>query len=363
MTSVGIVLVAGARPNFMKVAPLLRVLSADPDFEPVLVHTGQHYDQNMSGSFFRDLAICEPHYHLEAGGGSHAWQTADIMKKIEGVLLERKPRAVLVVGDVNSTVAAALVAKKLGMEVIHAEAGLRSFDRSMPEEINRIVTDSISDVLLVTEESGRTNLLREGIPDENIHLVGNLMIDSLRMHLDQAMKSDIANRLGIRTKFGLVTLHRPTNVDDPGQLGEIVSALETIARDLELYWPVHPRTRANLEISGLTVSPLIHLTEPMGYLDFLWMQANSAVVLTDSGGIQEETTVLGVPCLTLRQNTERPATVTYGTNRLAGTSRETILAAWRHARGDARTGTIPPMWDGQAGARCHAVLRNRFFRA
>ena len=310
----------------MKVAPLLRVpFPLDPISEPRPVYRAALRSEHV-GSFFRDLAICEPHYHLEAGGGSHAWQTTDIMKKIEGVLLERKPRAVLVVGDVNSTVAAALVAKKLGMEVIHAEAGLRSFDRSMPEEINRIVTDSISDVLLVTEESGRTNLLREGIPDENIHLVGNLMIDSLRMHLDQAMKSDIANRLGIRTKFGLVTLHRPTNVDDPGQLGaEIVSALETIARDLELYWPVHPRTRANLEISGLTVSPLIHLTEPMGYLDFLWMQANSAVVLTDSGGIQEETTVLGVPCLTLRQNTERPATVTYGTNRLAGTSRETIL--------------------------------------
>ena len=361
MPAIRIVLVAGARPNFMKIAPLMQVLSEDPDFDPILVHTGQHYDQNMSGQFFQDLAIAAPRYHLEAGGGSHAQQTAEIMKRVEPVLLHEKPRAVLVVGDVNSTVACTLVAKKLGQAVIHAEAGLRSFDRTMPEEINRVATDSISDVLLVTEESGCVNLLREGIPQEKIHLVGNLMIDSLRRHLDQALQSDIATRLGISgSKFGLVTLHRPANVDDLSQLREIASTLETISRDLELYWPVHPRTRANLEKSAIVVSPRIHLTEPLGYLDFLWMQANSTVVLTDSGGIQEETTVLQVPCLTLRENTERPVTITCGSNRLAGTRKETILAAWRETLKNPKTGLIPPLWDGKAGMRCHAVLRKCF---
>ena len=361
MTAVRIVLVAGARPNFMKIAPLMQVLSGDPDFDPVLVHTGQHYDQNMSGQFFQDLAISAPRYHLEAGGGSHAQQTAEIMKRIEPVLLRENPQAVLVVGDVNSTVACTLVAKKLGQTVIHAEAGLRSFDRTMPEEINRIATDSISDLLLVTEESGCVNLLREGVPKEKIHLVGNLMIDSLRRHLDQALKSDIASRLRINgSKFGLVTLHRPANVDDPSQLREIASALETISRDLELYWPVHPRTRTNLEKSNVVFSPRIHLTDPLGYLDFLWMQASSTVVLTDSGGIQEETTVLRVPCLTLRENTERPVTIECGSNRLAGTTVESILRAWRETREHPKSGAIPPLWDGKAGARCHQVLRKYF---
>jgi len=361
MPVIKIVLVAGARPNFMKIAPLMRVLSGDPGFVPILVHTGQHYDQNMSGQFFSDLRIPEPHYHLEAGGGTHATQTAEIMKRIEPVLLKEAPRAVIVVGDVNSTVAGALVAKKLGIEVIHAEAGLRSFDRSMPEEINRIVTDAISDLLLVTEQSGRDNLLREGVRESSIHLVGNLMIDSLRSHLDQAMKSDIAERLGIAgRRFGLVTLHRPANVDDPVQLAEITSALDTIASDLELYWPLHPRTRARLSDGKYAISERIHLADPLGYLDFLWMQARASVVLTDSGGVQEESTVLQVPCLTLRENTERPVTIACGTNRLAGTSRETILAAWREMLRHPLAGAIPPLWDGKAGERCLEVLRKHF---
>ncbi len=361
MPDIRIVLIAGARPNFMKIAPLMRVLSDDPAFDPILVHTGQHYDQNMSGQFFSDLRIPEPRYHLEAGGGSHAVQTAEIMKRIEPLLLAEKPRAVLVVGDVNSTVACALVAKKLGIEVIHAEAGLRSFDRSMPEEINRIVTDSISDLLLVTEESGRENLLREGVKESAIHLVGNLMIDSLRSHLDQALKSDIAQRIGMAGgKFGLVTLHRPANVDDPAQLAEITGALEAIGADLELYWPLHPRTQSRLKENGLVLSQRIHLIDPLGYMDFLWMQANASVILTDSGGVQEESTVLRVPCLTLRDNTERPVTITRGSNRLAGTRRETILTAWKDLLAHPITGEIPPLWDGKAGERCLAVLRRHF---
>jgi len=361
MAATRIVMIAGARPNFMKIAPLMRVLGEDPDFEPILVHTGQHYDKNMSGQFFADLRIPEPRYHLEAGGGSHAVQTAEIMKRLEPVLMAETPRSVLVVGDVNSTVAGALVAKKLGIEVIHAEAGLRSFDRSMPEEINRIVTDSISDLLLVTEESGRVNLLREGIPEDHIHLVGNLMIDSLQGNLARALESDIAKRLGIGdARFGLVTMHRPANVDDTSQLAEIASALAVIAQDLKLYWPLHPRTRGRLTEAGIAPSPRIHTIEPLGYLDFLWMQAHAAVVLTDSGGVQEESTVLQVPCLTLRENTERPVTISCGTNRLAGTSKESILAAWRDMLEHPRPGTVPPLWDGRAGERCLDVLRAHF---
>ncbi len=363
MPAIRIVLLAGARPNFMKIAPMMQVLSNDPDFDPVLVHTGQHYDQNMSGQFFEDLAIPEPRYHLEAGGGSHAQQTAEIMKRLEPVLLKECPRAVLVVGDVNSTAAGALVAKKLGISVIHAEAGLRSFDRSMPEEINRLVTDAISDLLLVTEESGRRNLLHEGVPEENIHLVGNLMIDSLYRHLEQALKSDIRQRIGIQGKFGLVTLHRPANVDDRQQLAEITAALDTISEELELYWPVHPRTRSRLSQNGMSLPPAIHLLDPLGYLDFLWMEANSSLVLTDSGGVQEETTVLRVPCLTLRDNTERPITIDCGTNRLAGTNKNSILAAWREIREHPKPGSIPPLWDGKAGMRCLAALRKHFMQS
>jgi len=373
MTPIKLAMVAGARPNFMKIAPLMKALDGDADFEVMLIHTGQHYDDNMSGQFFRDLGIPQPQYHLEVGSGSHAQQTAEIMKRIEPVLEAVRPAAVIVVGDVNSTAAAALVAKKLGIEVVHAEAGLRSFDRTMPEEINRIVTDSITDIFLVTEESGRVNLLREGVAADRIHLVGNLMIDSLRQNLERARKLDIAERLGVRGKpYGVVTLHRPANVDDPDALGEILGALTTIAETLPLLWPVHPRTRARLAhtsdnrawvghpANAFVPTPSLRLLEPLGYLDFLSLEAGSSLVLTDSGGIQEETTVLGVNCLTLRDNTERPATVEVGTNRLAGTRKDSILAAWREMQASTRRVQIPPLWDGQAGARSREVLRQHY---
>lgn len=351
-------MVAGARPNFMKIAPLMKALTGDPGFETILIHTGQHYDDNMSGQFFRDLGIPAPQYHLDVGSGSHAQQTAEIMRRIEPVLEHLRPTAVIVVGDVNSTAAAAMVAKKLGIDVVHAEAGLRSFDRSMPEEINRIVTDSITDLFLVTEVSGRTNLLHEGAAAERIHLVGNLMIDSLQQHLERARSSDIADKLGVRgARYGVVTLHRPANVDDPAALAEILGALGVIAETLPLLWPVHPRTRARLANGDIPLPAGFRLLEPLGYLDFLSLEADAALVLTDSGGIQEETTVLGVDCLTLRDNTERPVTIELGTNRLAGTKRETILAAWEETKRSPRKKQIPPLWDGRAGERSREVLR------
>jgi UDP-N-acetylglucosamine 2-epimerase (non-hydrolysing) len=356
--AIRLVVVAGARPNFMKVAPVMEVLSSDPDFSAVLVHTGQHYDYNMSGQFLSELDLPEPGYCLGVGSSSHAEQTAEVMKRLEPVLLEAKPAAILVVGDVNSTMAAALVAVKLGIKVVHIEAGLRSFDRTMPEEINRIVTDSISDLLLVTEESGRVNLLREGIAPERIHFTGNLMIDSLRRHLPRAMQSNIRERLGMNSdRFGLITLHRPATVDNDRQLAEITEAMSVISDHFPLYWAMHPRTRARLEKCGLPLPGRIHIVEPMGYFDFLCLQASSAVVLTDSGGIQEETTVLGVPCLTLRDNTERPITIECGTNWLAGTRKETILKTWNQSLAHRKEGRIPPLWDGKAGLRCHTALR------
>ncbi len=358
---VKLVIVAGARPNFMKIAPLIAALSGDPDILPILVHTGQHYDYSMSGQFFRDLGLPDPNYHLDAGTGSHAQQTAEILKRIEPVLVEEKPAGVVVVGDVNSTIAGALAASKLGITVVHVEAGLRSFDRSMPEEINRLATDAITDLFLVTEESGRSNLLREGVPTGHIRMIGNLMIDSLKKHLKQALLSDTRNRLIPEERYGLVTLHRPANVDSDAQLEEILGALTEISQELPLYWPVHPRTRSKLAAKAFT-SENIHLLDPLGYLDFLSLQAQSAVVLTDSGGIQEETTVLGVPCLTLRDNTERPVTIECGTNRLAGTARESILIAWRESVTRPKKGQIPPFWDGEAGTRAHAALREHFLR-
>jgi UDP-N-acetylglucosamine 2-epimerase (non-hydrolysing) len=339
-----LVVLAGARPNFMKVAPLMNVFSSDPDFSAILVHPGQHYDWDMSGKFFSELDLPEPQYYLGVGSGSHAQQTAEVLKRIEPVLLEVKPGAILVVGEVNSTMAGALAAAKLGIKVVHVEAGLRSFDCTMPEEINRIVTDSISDLLMVTEESGRVNLLREGIPTNRIHFTGNLMIDSLRCHLEQAMNSNIRDRLGINEdRFGLITLHRPANVDNEGQLAEILDALSIISDELPLYWPMHPRTRARIDQAAIRLRDRIHIVEPLGYLEFLCLQAASAIVLTDSGGIQEEATVLGVPCLTLRDNTERPATILCGTNRLAGTRKETILETWNQSRTERREPQIPPI--------------------
>ncbi len=356
-----LVVLAGARPNFMKVAPLMAAIAEDREFENILIHTGQHYDDSMSGSFLRDLQIPPPRHHLQVGSGTHAQQTAEIMRRLEPVLIQEAPAGVIVVGDVNSTVAGALVGSKLGIPIIHAEAGLRSFDRTMPEEINRMVTDAISDLLLVTEESGRTNLLREGKDDKEIVFVGNLMVDSLRRHLEDALKSDVRARLQINEPlFGLVTLHRPANVDSAEKLSEIVEALSVIAEDLPLYWPVHPRTRTRLQTGGIQLSPRIRLLDPLSYFDFLHMQAKSHAIFTDSGGIQEESTVLGVKCLTLRDNTERPATIEYGTNRLAGTSKDSILKAWLDIRDRDLKARIPPLWDGKAGLRCHAALRHFF---
>lgn len=354
-----LVCIGGARPNFMKLAPLVRELRSDPDFTVILVHTGQHYDEKMSGAFFRELSIPSPDYHLEVGSGSHAAQTAEIMKRIEPVLISEQPDAVLVVGDVNSTMAAALVASKLCIKVIHVEAGLRSLDRTMPEEINRIVTDSITDLFLLTEESGRRNLLREGTDPEAIELVGNLMIDSLHANLARARaESAIRQRIDVKNgEFGLVTLHRPANVDDTAQLADILSALTVISEILPLVFPVHPRTQSRLEQIGVRSSARIQLVEPLGYLDFLNLMSGAAVVLTDSGGIQEETTALGIPCLTLRENTERPITIEEGTNLLAGTSRESILAAWASLKQNPKTGRVPALWDGKAAARCRQAIR------
>lgn len=356
-----ILLIGGARPNFMKLAPLWAALSTDADLEPRLIHTGQHYDDALAGRFFRDLGLPQPAHALEVGSGTHAVQTARIMERLEPVLTAEKPSAVVVVGDVNSTLAGALVASKMGIRVVHVEAGLRSFDRTMPEEINRLAVDAISDLLLVSEESGTRNLLREGVPPERIRFVGNLMIDSLRRHLEQARASGIQQRLGIAGEYGVVTLHRAANVDEPAQLSELLETLGEISRRVPLYFPVHPRTQARMRGANLNASGgRIHLLDPLGYVEFLGLVAGSSVVLTDSGGIQEETTVLGVPCMTLRDNTERPATIEQGTNILAGTRKDTILAAWSEllSRGlGARKGKVPPGWDGDAGARCHAVLR------
>ena len=317
----------------------------------------------MSGQFFQDLGLPNPDHHLEAGSGSHAYQTAEILKRIEPVLVENQPRAVVVVGDVNSTIAGALAAKKLGIDVVHVEAGLRSGDRSMPEEINRVATDAISDLFFVTEESGRSNLVREGIDPQRIHMVGNVMIDSLRRHLEEALRSEIRQRLMPQGgDYGLVTLHRPANVDETSKLTEILEALNRIAGEVPLYWPVHPRSRARLD-GGVPLSPRLHLIEPLGYLDFLSLEAQSSVVFTDSGGIQEETTVLGVPCLTIRENTERPVTIECGTNRLAGTTQSSILKAWDESKRNPKKGRVPPLWDGQAGERIHAVLRHEYLAA
>lgn len=354
--------IVGARPNFMKLAPVLREMRRNPRFQAVLVHTGQHYDDAMSGKFFRDLGMPEPDHFLGAGSGSHAQQTATIMAKLEPVVIAERPDAVVVAGDVNSTLAGALVAAKLGVKVVHIEAGLRSFDRSMPEEINRIVTDAVTDVYLVTEQSGCRNLLAENVPAARIHLVGNLMIDSLRWHQQEAAQSDILDRLGLRcARYGVLTLHRPANVDQAGALAGILQAVQVIATELPVYFPVHPRTRAMLEGQGIAAGSPIHLIEPLGYIEFLALMASSNVVLTDSGGIQEETTALGIPCLTLRENTERPVTIKHGTNRLAGTRCESILAAWNDLKCGGRDGRLPEFWDGNAASRCIQVLEEVFF--
>jgi UDP-N-acetylglucosamine 2-epimerase (non-hydrolysing) len=358
---VKIINVCGARPNFMKVAPLMRAFAAQPGIAARLVHTGQHYDEAMSKAFFDDLGLPAPDCNLEVGSASHAVQTALIMQRFEPVLEREQPDAVLVVGDVNSTIACGLVAVKHHIPLIHVEAGLRSFDRSMPEEINRVLTDAISDLLFVTEPSGVTNLRREGIAPEKIHFVGNVMIDTLLTHRELARRSTVLERLGlVAGQYAVLTLHRPANVDDPTVLGRICGALEEIQRTLPLVFPVHPRTRGHLERSGLwaKLAPLtgMRLIDPLGYLDFLKTMSEAAVVLTDSGGIQEETTVLGVPCLTLRENTERPITIEQGTNRLVGLDPAQILAGFRQARDGRPAHRVPDLWDGRAAERIADIV-------
>jgi UDP-N-acetylglucosamine 2-epimerase (non-hydrolysing) len=353
-----ILAVAGARPNFMKIAPLMWELRQRGGVESFLVHTGQHYDERMSKLFFEQLHIPRPDVDLGVGSGSHAAQTAEVMKRFEPVLLEQKPDAVLVVGDVNSTLACALTAVKLGVPVAHVEAGLRSFDRTMPEEINRILTDSISRWLFVTERSGVVNLAREGVPGERVFLVGNVMIDTLEACRRRSEESPILEQLGLNGRpFGVLTLHRPANVDDPAVFGRLFTAIERLQRELPIVFPVHPRTRKALAGTPAGSCPGLILTDPLGYLDFLKLMAHAAVVLTDSGGIQEETTVLGVPCLTLRNNTERPVTVEQGTNQLVGLVPERIVEAGLGVlRDPPPCGRVPELWDGRAAARVIDIL-------
>lgn len=353
-----VVAVAGARPNFMKIAPLLRELAARPGFEPFLVHTGQHYDAAMSESFFQDLGMAEPDLNLGVGSGSHAEITAQVLRRMEPILLERRPGVLLVVGDVNSTLAAAIAASKLDVPVAHVEAGLRSFDRQMPEEINRLLTDAISEWLFVTEPAGRENLLREGVPDERIHLVGNVMIDSLLANVERARKSDTLRNLGLeRQSYAALTLHRPSNVDDPERLRMLFDLLEEIHEEIPIVFPAHPRTSAAIENRLGGRLPRLRVTGPLGYIDFLGLLLDAKLVLTDSGGIQEETTVLGVPCLTLRENTERPITVSQGTNRIVGTDPVAIRREVRKILdGNAKVGRVPDLWDGGAAQRIVDVL-------
>jgi len=353
-----LVAVAGARPNFMKIAPLLRELRGRPRFETLLVHTGQHYDAAMSSNFFRDLGIPEPDVNLGVGSGSQAEQTAEVLRKIEAVLIEHRPDAVVVVGDVNSTLAASLAAAKLCIPVAHVEAGLRSFDRGMPEEVNRLVTDVLSRWLFTSEPSGGENLAREGAPADHVHFVGNIMIDTLRANLQKARSLDTLERLGLLPQgYAILTLHRPSNVDDPDRLAGLFAVLEEIHQRIPVVFPVHPRTQASIARSLGGREPRLLLTEPLGYLEFLRLLADAKLVLTDSGGVQEETTVLGVPCLTLRTNTERPVTVTQGTNIIVGQDPARIRkAALAVLAGESKKGQVPDLWDGTTAKRIVDVL-------
>lgn len=352
--------VVGARPNFMKAAPVYRAL-AKVGFEQVLVHTGQHYDVQMSDVFFKTLEIPEPDESLNVGSGSHAQQTAAIMSKFEPVVQARKPAIVLVYGDVNSTVAAALVCAKLGIPVAHVEAGLRSFDRTMPEEINRLVTDQLSDLLFTPSPDGDENLKREGISPQKIFMVGNVMIDTLVQFLPkaEALFPSLRERLSLN-RFGLVTLHRPSNVDDEAIFLPMLRTLGELSHDLPLVFPVHPRTRTRWSEELRNCSPNLHVIEPLGYLEFLALQKHATVVITDSGGIQEETTYLGTPCLTLRENTERPITITDGSNVLIGRDWERLRLEWDKALRQTRNTRTPiPLWDGKASERIAEVLAKR----
>ena len=369
--------VAGARPNFMKIAPLLAAFRSAKTFEARLVHTGQHYDAKLSKIFFEELAIPRPHVELEVGSGSHAQQTAEIMKRFEEVVLREQPQAVLVVGDVNSTTACALVASKIRLEkpfrcrfgertrplVIHVEAGLRSHDNDMPEEINRKVVDAISDLLFVSDPIGVELLAKENVSDpERVFFVGNVMIDTLLGAKEKAARSNIRQELGLcNAPYGVVTLHRPSNVDDPANLESLLRTLDGIASRVKLVFPVHPRTRQKLEAMGMTFhEDRWKVVDPCGYIDFLDLTANATLVLTDSGGIQEETTVLGVPCITLRENTERPCTIDQGTNQLVGTDPAAIVAAVDRALSGAVAKRVPPLWDGKSAERIRDILERVF---
>ncbi|MCI0421433.1 MAG: UDP-N-acetylglucosamine 2-epimerase (non-hydrolyzing) [Acidobacteria bacterium] len=393
MKPIKMMAVAGARPNFMKIASIVTAIEAhnqsqgNPAIQRILVHTGQHYDEQMSNAFFRDLGIPKPDVDLEVGSGSHAQQTAEIMKRFEGVLLREAPDVLLVVGDVNSTAACSLVASKIAYPpplertrplIAHVEAGLRSFDRSMPEEINRLVTDALSDFLFITEDSAAQNLKKEGVVERKIHWVGNTMVDTLLSHRAKAEESTILSRLGLKAssetdnvrQYALVTLHRPSNVDSPKTFGGILEALSTLAKKIPILFPVHPRTANRIREFGLEASfrfanevsaldftsAQIHCVPPLGYLDFLCLTSHASLVLTDSGGIQEETTVLNVPCVTLRENTERPVTVSRGTNVLAGTRKDDILRRAEEKLRESPKNQPPKYWDGRAGARIIEVL-------
>jgi UDP-N-acetylglucosamine 2-epimerase (non-hydrolysing) len=356
-------LVAAARPNFMKVAPLYHALQADESFEVRLIHTGQHYDANMSDSFFADLGLPNPDFHLGVGSGTHAEQTGGTMIEYEKVCLSDQPDWVIVVGDVNATAAVAFVCTKLHVPVVHLEAGLRSRDRTMPEEINRLVTDAIADVLWTPSPDGDENLLAEGVPAERIERVGNIMLDSFEMMRDRIESATARADLGLEAeRYGVLTLHRPANVDDPEVLGLLVDQFCAVAEKLPLVFPLHPRTRDRLETFGLmdklTEQPGLHITEPMGYIQFMNLVTGAVLAVTDSGGLQEETTYLDIPCLTLRPNTERPVTISEGTNKLIEAPQllgqvEKVLA------GDWPTGHKPDLWDGRTAGRCIDSLKRR----
>ena len=353
-----IVHVVGARPNYMKIAPLMDALKDAPGIRQLLVNTGQHYDEAMSKGFLRELSLPVPDRDLEVGSASHAVQTARVMMGFEQVCIDEKPDLVVVVGDVNSTMAATLVSAKLLIPVAHVEAGLRSFDRTMPEEVNRMVTDRLADVLLTPSADADANLIAEGVPTRKIHLVGNIMIDTLMRHLPLATLDRIVGRVPVRAdQYAVLTLHRPSNVDDPGTLRPILEAISAIAASLPVVFPVHPRTRERLaafELDALLTDVLI--TDPLGYIDFLSLTSHARLVLTDSGGLQEESTALGIPCLTLRENTERPVTITDGTNRVVGARKEAILAGFADAMSGTRDHRRPPLWDGRTAPRAAAVI-------
>jgi UDP-N-acetylglucosamine 2-epimerase (non-hydrolysing) len=353
--------VVGARPNYMKIAPIVRELANYPrEFAQTLVHTGQHYDDNMSKLFFDELDLPRPDVNLEVGSGSHAEQTAQVMMRFEPLVSEFQPDWVIVPGDVNSTLACAIVAVKLGVRVAHVEAGLRSFDRTMPEEINRVLTDQISDLLLTHSPEAHQNLVREGVAPEKIHFVGNTMIDTLvrLMPLADDRWATLRDKFGTE-KFVLTTLHRPSNVDEAAGLNEIITALNEVGHDVPVIFPVHPRTRQRIAEYGISISEHLRLTEPIGYVDFLALQTRAAVVVTDSGGVQEETTFLGVPCLTVRANTERPITISEGTNRLVARTREAIVSGIRAAVNQPRATSFsrPELWDGKAAERIVSLFR------